>query len=223
MSRDRGDGAGRPAVKVVDRRRFRQDGEPAAGDARPEAGEPPAEDGAGQGRAEATAAPPEIEEKLRAQAARIDELSRAYAALLEDNKAFRTRMERERDRMVEAERARLAQALLDAADELELALAAVPADAGSLREGVKLVLAGLLRRIADMGATRIETARLPFDPAVAEAVDVVPVTEAAEDGLVVAEVRAGWLIGGRLLRPARVRVGRLARRENGAEAGPGRE
>ncbi len=214
MSRDRGDGSGTPAVKVVDRRRFRQDGEPADGDA--EAGL--AEDGSGQ-----AAAPPEIEAKLRAQAARIDELSRAYAALLEDNKAFRARMERERDRVVEAERTRLAQALLEAADELELALAAVPGDAGSLREGVRLVLAGLLRRIAELGAKRLELAGLPFDPAVAEAVDVVPVTEAAEDGLVVAEVRPGWLIGDRLLRPARVRVGRLEDREKGAESGPGRE
>ncbi len=205
MSRDRNDEAGTPPVKVVDRRRFRQDGEPVPG---AQDAAPPAAGGAAPG--EAAAAPPQIEEKLRAQAARIDELSRAYAALLEDNKAFRARMERERDRMVEAERTRLAQALLEAADELELALAAVPDDGSTLRRGVKLVLAGLLRRIAELGATRFEVAGRPFDPAVAEAVDVVNVSDAAQDGLVVDEVRAGWRIGDRLLRPARVRVGKLA-------------
>ena len=202
MSRDRGDEGERPAVKVVDRRRFRQDGEPVPAS---EAPEPGATGG------DAPGAPAEVDEALRAQAARIDELSRAYAALLEDNKAFRGRMERERDRAVEAERMRLAQALLEAADELQMALAAVPDDGGPLQRGVKLVLAGLLRRIADLGATRLEVAGRPFDPAVAEAADVVAVADAAEDGLVVAEVRAGWRIGDRLLRPARVRVGKLPR------------
>ena len=209
MSRNRGDEPGERAVKVVDRRRFRQDGEPAAAAERSEVEEPAAGPRAGQTRPEG-AAPPELEEKLLAQAARIEELSRAYAALLEDNKAFRARLERERDRVVEAERARVAQALLEAADELELALAAVPAEAGTLQQGVKLVLAGLVRRIAELGATRLEVMGRPFDPQVAEAVDVLAVADAAQDGLVVAEVRAGWRIGDRVLRPARVRVGRLA-------------
>ncbi len=209
MSRNRGDEPHEPAVKVVDRRRFRQDGEPAPADPRREAEEPPpAAERAGQAGAEAP--PPGLEEKLRAQAARIEELSRAYAALLEDNKAFRARMERERDRVVEAERARVAQALLEAADELELALAAVPEGGETLQQGVKLVLAGLLRRIGELGARRLEVAGRPFDPQVAEAVDVLAVADAAQDGLVVAEVRAGWRIGDRVLRPARVRVGRLA-------------
>lgn len=199
MSRNRDGEPDEAAVKVVDRRRFRQDGEPAEVPARREAEEPPAAE-----------APSELEEKLRAQAARIDELSRAYAALLEDNKAFRARMERERDRVVEAERARVAQALLEAADELELALAAVPEGAGTLDQGVRLVLSGIWRRIAGLGATRLEVTGRPFDPQLAEAVDVLAVADAAQDGLVVAEVRAGWRIGDRVLRPARVRVGRLA-------------
>ncbi len=209
MSRNRGDEPSEPAVKVVDRRRFRQDGEPSAAAGRSEVEEPAPGPRAGQARPEG-AAPPELEEKLRGQAARIEELSRAYAALIEDNKAFRARLERERDRVVEAERARVAQALLEAADELELALAAVPAEAGTLQPGVKLVLAGLVRRIAELGATRLEVVGRPFDPQVAEAVDVLAVVDAAQDGLVVAEVRAGWRIGDRVLRPARVRVGRLA-------------
>ena len=205
MSRNRSDEPDEPAVKVVDRRRFRQDGQPTPADPLREVEEPTRAGPAGAGTA-----PPELEETLRAQAARIEEVSRAYAALLEDNKAFRARMERERDRVVEADRARVAQALLEAADELELALAAVPDGGETLRQGVKLVLAGLLRRIGELGATRLEVRGRPFDPQVAEAVDVVAVPEAAQDGLVVAEVRAGWRIGDRVLRPARVRVGRLA-------------
>jgi len=78
-------------------------------------------------------------------------------------------------------------------------------------EGVRLSLGGLHKRIAEVGAVRIAVAGQPFDPRVAEAVDTVAVARAEQDGVVVQEVRAGWRIGDKVLRPARVRVGRLAR------------
>ena len=43
-----------------------------------------------------------------------------------------------------------------------------------------------------------------------KALDVVSVSEGSQDEVVVEEVRAGYRIGDRVLRPARVRVGRLA-------------
>ncbi len=205
-----------PSIKVVDRRRFRADGGPASGDER--------EDRGGEGEAaggvplEAALPADEAARTMAAQAARIDELSRAYAALVEDNKAFRQRLERERERVLEAERARLAQALLDSADELERAVAAIPPAAvhaggplATLLAGVRLTLAGLERRIADLGATRLDLVGARFDPHLAEAVDLVPVGDPSQDEIVVEIARAGWRIGDRILRPARVRVGRVAR------------
>jgi molecular chaperone GrpE len=200
-----------PEVKVTDRRRFRPDGEPAHPDDAPPA---PATG------AVPDPAPDAREDTIAAQAARIDELTRAYAALVEDNKAFRQRLEREKARVLDAERAALAQALLEATDDLERALAAVTgaAEAGAEREafgpladGVRLSLGALHRRIAQLGAERIPVVGQPFDPHVAEAVDLVAVADAGQDGFVVQEVRAGWRIGDRVLRPARVRVGRIAR------------
>lgn len=192
-------------LKVTDRRRFRPDGDPV--DDRPEETPPPS-----------AAAPDERDERdarLTAQAARIDELTRAYAALVEDNKAFRQRLERERQRVLEAERTELAQTLLEAADDLERALSAVSGEQeGELRslvEGVRLSLGVLQRRIAAVGAERIPVVGLPFDPHVAEAVDAMPVADAALDGVMLQEIRPGYRLGDRLLRPARVRVGRLAR------------
>jgi len=199
-----------PGVQVTDRRRFRPDGEPnpdAPEPGGPEASGAPA---AGPGDAERSAT-------IEKQAARIDELTRAYAALVEDNKAFRQRLEREKERVLEAERSRLAQSLLEAHDELELAWNA-SGGAGepespalrNLREGVRVTLQGLAKRVGEMGAQRIEVVGQPFDPRLAEAIDVVVVTDPAQDGRVVEELRPGWCIGDRVLRPARVRVGRLA-------------
>ena len=211
MSEQRRGEGGEPKVKVTDRRRIRVDAGEAPGD--PAAAE--------QAAPEAEAAPirpDERDERIAEQAARIDELSRAYASLLEDNRSFRARLEREQARVLDSERARLAQALLEAADDLERALAAV-SGAGeaqgdglrTLADGVRLSLAALHRRIADLGAERIPVLGERFDPRVAEAVDTVAISDEAQDEQVVQEVRAGWRIGDRILRPARVRVGRIAR------------
>jgi molecular chaperone GrpE len=195
-----------PELKVVDRRRFRADGAPVED---PPAGESPTD--------LPTDPPPAPDERLAAQAARIDELTRAYAALIEDTKAFRLRAERERVRVIEAERAEVSQALLEAADDLERALssAAGAAEArgplAALVKGVGLSLAGLHKRIAALGAERLSVLGEPFDPHVAEAVDAMTVSDPRLDGKVVQEVRAGYRIGDRILRPARVRVGRIAR------------
>lgn len=160
----------------------------------------------------------DLEETVQAQDQRIDELTRAYASLVEDQKAFRLRMEREKERVLEAEKARLAQVLLETHDVLELAFRAPGRGAAvedpalrDLREGVGLTLSTLEKRIAELGASRIEVVGLPFDPRTAEAIDLAPVADEAEDGVVVEELRPGWRIGDRVLRAARVRVGKLAR------------
>jgi molecular chaperone GrpE len=206
-----GDEAAEAKVKVVDRRRFKSDGE--AVDPGSDAGAPAGPTSEEAARAASQPSPDPRDAQLATQAARIDELSRAYAALVEDNRAFRQRMEREKARVVEAERASVAQALLEASDDLERALSAVSgADVEpQLLEGVRLSLAALQKRIAELGAERFAVAGQPFDPHLAEAVDTVAVADAAQDGVVVQEIRPGYRIGERVLRPARVRVGRIAR------------
>jgi molecular chaperone GrpE len=220
MAEERPDGpnGGEPRIKVTDRRRFTPEGEPLV---QPSGGEGEA---AGASGAAAGEAPPSgaaahaRDAELAVLAKRIDELTRAYASLVEDNKAFRQRHERERVRVIEAERASVAQALLDAADDLERALAAVSGTghAGgealrNLAEGVRLSLGALHKRIADLGAERLHVAGQRFDPHLAEAIDTVAVGDESQDGIVLQEVRAGYRIGDRILRPARVRVGRVAR------------
>jgi molecular chaperone GrpE len=191
------DGANGGEVKVVDRRRFTQEGEARAGDPP----EPPVDD---------------RDARLAAAEARVDELLRAFAAQVEEQKAFRARMERERQRVLDSERTNVAQALLESVDELERALAAAGTPGpgtplASVADGVRLSLAALLKRVSEMGAERLSLVGLPFDPRSAEAVDLIPVADAAQDHVVIEEIRPGWRIGDRVLRPARVRVGRLVR------------
>jgi len=189
-------------VKVNDRRRFTPDGEPVPEQeaASPDAREATPEGGALDPR-DAT---------IAQQAGRIDELMRGYAALIEDGKAGRARLEREKTRVLEAERAQVAQALLEAVDELERALGAAGDASGPLVDGVRLTLGSLAKKVSELGAQRIQVVGQRYDPHLAEAVDLVPVSDVSQDEVVVQEVRAGYRIGDRVLRPARVRVGRLA-------------
>jgi molecular chaperone GrpE len=188
-------------VKVNDRRRFTPEGDPIPG-VEEEAAAP----------AEALAPQPDVRDATIAQQeARIDELMRAYAATVEEGKAARARMEREKARVLEAERAQIAQVLLEAVDHLELALGAAGGASGPLVDGVRLTLASLAKKVADLGAERIAVLGQPFDPRFAEAIDLVPVGDASQDDVVVQELSAGYRIGERVLRPARVRVGRFAR------------
>jgi molecular chaperone GrpE len=77
------------------------------------------------------------------------------------------------------------------------------------REGMRMTLRRIDRLLADRSIVTIETVGRPFDPRLAAAVATVE-DPAAADGIVVEEVRPGFLWQGELLRPAEVIVARRA-------------
>jgi len=148
--------------------------------------------------------------ELTATKARLEEVTRAYSAMFNDQKDFRSRLEREKDRVLEAERGKIALHLLQVGDELERALSVAQDDQGPLGKGVRLIHEGLGKTLASLGLERFVVVGQPFDANLAEAVDLVAVSEEALDGHVVAEVTPGFRLGGKVLRAARVRVGRYS-------------
>jgi molecular chaperone GrpE len=81
------------------------------------------------------------------------------------------------------------------------------AEAEAWREGMRMTLRRVDRLLADQRITVIETVGRPLDPRHAAAVATVE-DPAAADGIVVEEVRPGFLWQGELLRPAEVIVAR---------------
>jgi molecular chaperone GrpE len=140
---------------------------------------------------------------------RIDELARAYSSLLNDQKDFRARLEREKDRVLESERGKIAMHLLSVGDEIERALEAAKDDKGPLVQGVKMIHEGLAKTLSQLGLVRLALVGTDYDPNLAEVVDLVPVLDKDSDGKVVAEVAPGYRVGEKVVRPARVRVARL--------------
>ena len=65
-----------------------------------------------------------------------------------------------------------------------------------------------------VGVEPVASVGADFDPEIHEAVDMLPV-EGDQDGKVTAEYQKGYRFGDRLLRPARVQVGKSIAREAG--------
>lgn len=117
------------------------------------------------------------------------------------------RQERERADLGKYAVESLARDLLPTLDDLERALdhsAASGGDAGFVA-GVEMVRKGLLAALEKHGVVRVSALGRPFDPSRHEAVGMAEAVD-AEPNTVVAEHRAGYMIGDRLLRPAIVVV-----------------
>jgi len=125
-----------------------------------------------------------------------------------DLEAARRRVERDAQRTKEETQAELVAKLLPLLDSLDRAVAADP-DQNALREGVVLVRAQLEQILGDYGVERIYSIGERFDPTLHEALDVVPVDVPSENGTVVRQWDAGYRFAGRVLRPAKVTVGKL--------------
>lgn len=154
-----------------------------------------------EGQASAEASEPAAEEKP-AEADWKDRYARAMADF--DN--FRKRTARDREDLVKFAASDVIKDVLTTVDNLARALEGAK-DKGDdpLVQGVKLVYDGLLKTLADHGATPLDSIGEPFDTNFHEALAQMPSSD-YEEGVVMNEVTRGWLLHGRLLRAAKVVV-----------------
>jgi molecular chaperone GrpE len=123
---------------------------------------------------------------------------------------FRKRTERERREFAEWAAAELIGDVLAVVDDFDRALGvAAPAEAAKYREGVELIHRQLTDVLRKRGVQPVETTGADFDPTVHQAV-AYDESPGARDGEVVAELRRGYRLGERLLRPALVRVAKAS-------------
>ena len=155
-------------------------------------------------------APPASDaDAARAEVAQLkDQLLRALA----ETENTRRRAERDRDETSKFAVSNFARDILAVADNLRRAIDTVPADArtgntalASLLEGVELTDRQLQSMLEKHGVTRIVPMDQPFDANLHQAMFEVPGT-GKPSGTVVQVLQAGFVIHGRLLRPALVGV-----------------
>ncbi len=134
----------------------------------------------------------------------------AYLAAEFDN--FRKRAAREKEAVVAYGNERLLRAILPFLDNLERAITQAAASGSSepLIEGVRLTYDHFLAELRKFGLAQVAAEGEMFDPNLHEAIAMVP-WEGKPEGTVLAENRKGYLLNGRLLRPAQVTVAQSPR------------
>lgn len=163
----------------------------------------------------------ELAAQLKANEQELSELKDKYLRALADTENVRKRMRQQNEDAVRLQRESLLRDLLPVVDNLERALEAARGDSNrqSITDGVEMVLRSLHDLLRTQGVTIISAVGQPFDPQVHEAVDHVP-SEEHPPNTVVSEFHRGYLIGDRMLRPARVSVSKGD--AGGASAGESR-
>ena len=123
---------------------------------------------------------------------------------------YRKRIEKERREQAEWAAADVLSDVLAVLDDFDRALSAeAPAEAKSYLAGFELIHRQLGELLRKRGVTPIETLGADFDPHLHQAV-AYEESPGAREGEVVGELRKGYKLGERLLRPAMVRVAKAS-------------
>ncbi|MGQ9779316.1 MAG: nucleotide exchange factor GrpE [Bacillota bacterium] len=163
--------------------------------------------------AEEEAPPPAEEDPLARLLAELEAERQARRVAEERALRYRADFENLRRRtQLEAEKLRerllgeIVTALLPVLDDMERALAAAGAEAPpSWAAGLELVYRRFLTVLNAQGVVRLETLGQPFDPEKHEAIGRVE-DSGQPANTIVEELRAGYALGDRVLRPALVKV-----------------
>ena len=119
---------------------------------------------------------------------------------------YRKRIERERREQADQAIVDLLRELLLVVDDFDLALRVEAGEgAKNYRKGVELIHAKLQDLLRKQGVQAIEALGEDFDPNVHQAV-AHEVSPEHREGEVIGELRRGYMLGGRLLRPSMVKV-----------------
>jgi molecular chaperone GrpE len=121
---------------------------------------------------------------------------------------YKKRIEREKSEFTQFASSELMKELLNALDSFDLALrnaAGENALAENTLHGFELIYKQLLDTLARFGLKPIEAKGQKFDPNYHQAVATLPSSE-LEENIVIEEMRKGYTLNGRLLRPAMVSV-----------------
>lgn len=146
---------------------------------------------------------------LQEQATKAQENWDRYVRLNADFDNFKKRAAKDRLDAIKYANEALIERLLPVMDNFEAALAAganaETASVDSLITGVKMIATQLKGVLAESGLEEIDAAGKPFDPTIHEALSQQPSADVPE-GHVLQQVRKGYRLKDRLVRPAAVVV-----------------
>jgi len=146
-------------------------------------------------------------DEITKKATERDEYYDKWMKVHADYENTRKRMEKEKIDYIKFANEMIIAKLFPIVDNFDMALAAMETakDKAAVMCGIELVQKEFHRILEENGVERIKTEGEVFDPNVHEAVLAVETDEHPE-GMITEEVRAGYKLKDRLLRPAQVKV-----------------
>ena len=154
------------------------------------------------------------EQKTREVQSRFEQLRKQLQGETDET---RQRLNRAADERAQREKADFIAGLLPVLDNLQRATEAAETSSSTevIAEGIRRTASSFEDALAAAGVEPIDAVGETFDPELHEAVETVEVAP-EDEGKVIAQHTRGYKIGDRLLRPARVKVGRYSERANKA-------
>jgi molecular chaperone GrpE len=153
----------------------------------------------------------ELEARTKAAEKQVQEVQARFDQLRQqlqrETDETRQRLNRSADERATGEKAKFIESLLPALDNLNRAAASVDASREVILEGIRSIATTFEAALTNAGVEPIQSVGEEFNPELHEAVDTEE-TGSEMDGKVIEEYSRGFRMGDRLLRPARVKVGR---------------
>lgn len=156
----------------------------------------------------------ELEARTKAAEKQVQEVQSRFDQLRQqlqrETDETRQRLNRSADERAAAEKAKFIVSVLPALDNLNRAAASGDAPREAILEGIRSIATTFEAALTNAGVEPIQSVGEEFDPELHEAVDTEE-TGSEMDGKVIEEYSRGFRMGDRLLRPARVKVGRATK------------
>jgi len=146
-----------------------------------------------------------LQAELEEQKAKAEENFNRLLRLQADFDNFRKRTAKEKEDYYQYAAASVCEALLPVLDNFQLALAAKDQDPAKVVEGVAMIFRQLQDVLQKEGLTPVVAVGEQFDPTLHEAI-MQEITDAYADNTVTADLRQGYFLKDKLLRPALVKV-----------------
>jgi len=148
-----------------------------------------------------------LKEELNQEREKSEDYLNRLRYLQADFENFRKRVEKEAHQVAQYANERLIVNLLDVIDDLEMAVQTGKRteNKDALLEGVQMVCKKLCATLEREGLTGIESVGKLFDPKMHEVLIKVP-TKDYEEGVIIEEVRKGFMLREKVIRPSIVKI-----------------
>jgi molecular chaperone GrpE len=146
---------------------------------------------------------------LQKAEADLAEMKDKYLRLYSEFENFRRRTSKEKMDLVKTAGEETILAMLPVLDDFERALKAMSQEDAvkPVREGVELIYNKTLKTLQSKGVSKMSTLGEAFNSDIHEAITQIPVADAKQKGKVVDEVEAGYYLGEKVIRFAKVVIG----------------